>query len=70
MKSKIKHIALALLGATLLAGPSLASGPAKQADQRAPLVLLDAERHIVLEEMRQLPRRAADHHGRPAAPRT
>jgi len=46
MKSKIKHIALALLGATLLAGPSLASGPAKQADQRAPLVLLDAERHI------------------------
>ena len=52
MKSKIKHIALALLGATLLAGPSLASGPAKQADQRAPLVLLDAERHIVLEEMR------------------
>ena len=52
MKPKIKHIALALLGATLLAGPSLASGPAKQADQRAPLVLLDAERHIVLEEMR------------------
>ena len=52
MKSKIKHIALALLGATLLSGPSLASGPAKQADQRAPLVLLDAERHIVLEEMR------------------
>ena len=52
MKLKIKHIALALLGATLLAGPSLASGPAKQADQRAPLVLLDAERHIVLEEMR------------------
>lgn len=52
MKPKIKHIALALLGATLLSGPSLASGPAKQADQRAPLVLLDAERHIVLEEMR------------------
>lgn len=52
MKPRIKHIALALLGATLLAGPSLASGPAKQADQRAPLVLLDAERHIVLEEMR------------------
>ncbi len=52
MKPKIKHIALALLGATLLSGSSLASGPAKQADQRAPLVLLDAERHIVLEEMR------------------
>ncbi|MCW5594540.1 MAG: hypothetical protein KIT42_01585 [Rhodocyclaceae bacterium] len=52
MKTKIKQIAIAALGAVLLAGTTLAAGPAKPADQRAPLVLLDAERHIVLEEMR------------------
>lgn len=57
MKSKHKHIAAVAFGAVLLAGAALAAGPArqapaKQADQRAPLVLLDAERHIVLEEMR------------------
>ena len=57
MKPKIKQIAVASLGAIIIAGAALAAGPAKQtpakqADQRAPLVLLDAERHIVLDEMR------------------
>lgn len=57
---KPKHIrsTAAWLGAVLLSGAALAAGPAKPpakaaaADQRAPLVLLDAERHLVLEEMR------------------
>lgn len=52
MRTKTKQIAIAALGAILLAGTSLAAGPAKPADQRAMLVLLDDERHIVLEEMR------------------
>ena len=54
-----KQLLAALFGLLIGAGAgaALASGsakqaPAKQADQRAPLVLLDAERHIVLEEMR------------------
>ncbi len=49
MKSFIKPFAAAVLGALLFAGAAAAAGPA---DRRAPLVLLDAERHIVLEEMR------------------
>ncbi len=47
-----KQIVAAALCALLTAGAALAAGPARPADQRAPLVLLDAERHIVLEEMR------------------
>ena len=52
MNAKYKHIIAAALGALLITGAAPAAGPAKSADQRAPLVLLDAERHIVLEEMR------------------
>jgi hypothetical protein len=52
MNAKHQNIIAAALGALLFAGPAPAAGPAKPADQRAPLVLLDAERHIVLEEMR------------------
>lgn len=54
MKAKHKQIIAAALGALLVSSAVPASGPAgaKQADRRAPLVLLDAERHIVLEEMR------------------
>ena len=52
MNAKYKHIIAAALGALLIAGAAPAAGPAKPADQRAPLVLLDEERHIVLEEMR------------------
>lgn len=52
MKARHKHIAAVALGALLIAGAAPAAGPAKPADQRAPLVLLDEERHIVLEEMR------------------
>jgi hypothetical protein len=52
MNAKHQNIIAAALGALLFAGPATAAGPAKPADQRAPLVLLDAERHIVLEEMR------------------
>ncbi len=53
MKSLHKQIAAAALGTFLLAGAAPAAGPAaKPADGRVPLVLLDAERHIVLEEMR------------------
>ena len=52
MKARHKHIAAVALGALLGAGAAPAAGPAKPADQRAPLVLLDEERHIVLEEMR------------------
>ena len=42
----------AMLGMLSIAGAAPAAGPAKPADQRAPLVLLDEERHIVLVEMR------------------
>jgi cytochrome c556 len=52
MKARHKHIAAVALGALLIAGAAPAAGPAKPADQRSPLVLLDEERHIVLEEMR------------------
>jgi hypothetical protein len=52
MKNRHKHLIAAALGALLIAGAASAAGPAKPADQRAPLVLLDEERHIVLEEMR------------------
>ena len=52
MNARHQHIIAAALGALLFAGPAPAAGPARPADQRAPLVLLDAERHIVLEEMR------------------
>lgn len=52
MKNRHKPLIAAALGALLIAGAAPAAGPAKPADQRAPLVLLDEERHIVLEEMR------------------
>ncbi len=56
MKPRHHKFAAALVGALCMAGLALAAGPAKTAkpaaDQRAPLVLLDAERHLVLEEMR------------------
>ena len=52
MKNRHKQIIAAALGALLFAGAAPAAGPAKSVDQRAPLVLLDEERHIVLEEMR------------------
>lgn len=58
MKPKHKSFAVAALGALLLSGATPAAEPAKSphpqpaADQRAPLVLLDGERHLVLEEMR------------------
>ncbi len=52
MNAKYTHIIAAALGALLFAGGAPAAGPAKSVDQRAPLVLLDEERHIVLEEMR------------------
>lgn len=44
--------ALCLIGVALAAGPAKSSQPKQAADQRAALVLLDAERHLVLEEMR------------------
>lgn len=52
MKARHKPLIAAALGALLIAGAAPAAGPAKPADQRALLVLLDEERHIVLEEMR------------------
>ncbi|MCK9380331.1 MAG: hypothetical protein M0P95_04595 [Sulfuritalea sp.] len=58
MKPRHPQFAATLVGALCLAGVALAAGPTKSpqpkpaADQRAPLVLLDAERHLVLEEMR------------------
>lgn len=55
MKPVLRLLAAAALictGAALAAGPSQPQLPKPAADQRAPLVLLDAERHIVLEEMR------------------
>jgi len=52
MKPKFKQFTAVALGALLIAGTAPAAGPARPADQRAPLVLLDEERHIVLEEMR------------------
>lgn len=52
MNAKYKQIIAAALGALLFAGTAPAAGPTKPADRRAPLVLLDEERHIVLEEMR------------------
>jgi len=58
MKPTCKSFAVAMLGGLILSGATLAAGPAKSplpkpaADQRAHLVLLDAERHLVLEEMR------------------
>jgi hypothetical protein len=44
--------ALCLVGMALAATPSNPSPSKPAADQRAALVLLDAERHLVLEEMR------------------
>lgn len=58
MKPKYQPFAAAMLGALVLSGATLAAASAKPplpkpaADQRAHLVLLDAERHLVLEEMR------------------
>lgn len=58
MKPKFKLRAAAMLGALILSATTLAAAPTKSsaskwdADQRAHLVLLDAERHLVLEEMR------------------
>lgn len=58
MKSMHKKIIATVTGTLFIAGATLAAGPAKSAapgqaaDQRAHLVLLDAERHIVLVEMR------------------
>lgn len=54
MKKINSSIAAALFAALALSGATLAAAPAKSppADQRAPLVLLDAERHLVLQEMR------------------
>jgi len=57
MKPIHKYFVAAAFGSLIATGAVLAAGPSKQAaakpaDQRAPLVLLDAERHIVLEEMR------------------
>lgn len=52
-----KQITAAALGVLIISGTVFAASQAKPAvnrtaDQRANLVLLDAERHIVLEEMR------------------
>lgn len=58
MKPKYKSLAAAVLGTLIFSGTTLADGPAKSplpqpvADQRAQLVILDAERHLVLQEMR------------------
>ncbi|MBZ0127455.1 MAG: hypothetical protein K8F32_13880 [Rhodocyclaceae bacterium] len=52
MKNRHKHLFAAALCALLAAAPVAAAGPAKPADQRLPLVLLDEERHLVLMEMR------------------
>lgn len=54
MKPEHKQFVAVVLGALFfVAGAAPAAGPAKPAaDQRAPLVLLDGERHLVLEEMR------------------
>jgi hypothetical protein len=59
MKPIHQTIAAIAIAAFCAAGVALASSPVKSnprakpaADQRAPLVLLDAERHLVLEEMR------------------
>jgi len=52
MKPNFKQFAAVALGALLIAGAAPAAGPAKPADQRATLVLLDEERHLVLMEMR------------------
>jgi hypothetical protein len=52
MKTNHMPVVAAALCALLAVTPVGAAGPAKPADQRAPLVLLDEERHIVLEEMR------------------
>lgn len=58
MKPIHRKIAAIAVGVLCAAGVALAAGPAKSsrakpaADQRADLILLDAERHLVLEEMR------------------
>ncbi|BAO31212.1 hypothetical protein [Sulfuritalea hydrogenivorans] len=58
MKPRHQKLAASFVGTLCVVGMALAAGPAKTskpqpaADQRAPLVLLDAERHLVLEEMR------------------
>ncbi|MCF8152210.1 MAG: hypothetical protein K9J80_15820 [Sulfuritalea sp.] len=57
MKPIIKQLTAAAIGALVAVGTATAASPAKSvksnaADQRAHLVLLDAERHLVLEEMR------------------
>lgn len=58
MKARHRKFAAPLVGALCMVGVALAAGPAKTskpkpaADQRAPLLLLDHERHLVLEEMR------------------
>lgn len=58
MKPIHQQIAAIAIGVLCAASVALAAGPAKSsqakpaADQRADLLLLDAERHLVLEEMR------------------
>ena len=52
MKPTYKHIVAAAFCTLLATGGVPAAGPAKPADQRATLVLLDEERHLVLMEMR------------------
>lgn len=52
MRSIRKLLVAATLGTLLTAGAVPAPAPAAPADQRASLVLLDDERHIVLAEMR------------------
>ena len=52
MNDRHKQFFAAALAALLFAGAAPAAGPALPADQRASLVLLDEERHLVLLEMR------------------
>lgn len=58
MKPRHQKFVATVIGALCIAGVALAAGPTKTAksipaaDQRASLVLLDGERHLVLQEMR------------------
>lgn len=52
MKTTQKHIVAAAFCTLLVAGTAFAARPAKPADERVSLVLLDEERHLVLMEMR------------------
>lgn len=52
MKQSLCSFALIALGALLAAAVSPAAGPPPGADTRAVLMLSDAERHLVLDEMR------------------